>query len=467
VGIVHRDVKPSNLLLHPDGRLLLADFGVARALHGSPDASLTTAGMTMGTPEYMAPEQIRGEKVGPAADIYALGVVAYALLAAHTPFEIPALAHAGAAGIKDAGATQAETRAILERQLNDPPPPLRAQNGGVAPRLEEAIFWALAKAPTDRPPTAGAFVRAAREGSRSRSLSAFFSKTGGKAEVLLAGAFATTAFAPSLPRSVTPASAPVTPARGIQNVETFQNSQALMQSGDPDETPFGPDTPTVHDLPLLAGRPAPQWPSPTPNPQPKRPFSLMKLLVITASVLLACAFLASGASVVGYLLQNYSAASSSRSPAASATTQPTTTPDPTATVDASEILAVSSTSVSLPCRTGKRLPTVSLSNTGQDTAQWAASLSGPQIFVNPSSGTLDPGERQTITLYGLSFTTQDRQGTLRFTVAVGDQESAVAGPTISYTLQGCSRASIGDTQSLTAQSDGNTSSQHKRKRKQD
>jgi hypothetical protein len=121
--------------------------------------------------------------------------------------------------------------------------------------------------------------------------------------------------------------------------------------------------------------------------------------------------------------------------------------------------------VSLPCRTGKRLPTVSLSNTGQDTAQWAASLSGPQIFVNPSSGTLDPGERQTITLYGLSFTSQDRQGTLRFTVAVGDQESAVAGPTISYTLQGCSRASIGDTQSLTAQSDGNTSSQHKRKRK--
>src|SRR5262249_23755504 len=99
-GIVHRDVKPSNLLLHPDGRLMLADFGIARPL-GRPDAlgsvpdnphadpRLTQAGATMGTPEYMAPEQARGEGAEAASDIYALGVVAYEMLSGEPPFTGP------------------------------------------------------------------------------------------------------------------------------------------------------------------------------------------------------------------------------------------------------------------------------------------------------------------------------------------------------------------------------------------
>jgi serine/threonine protein kinase len=444
-GIVHRDVKPSNLLLHPDGRLLLTDFGVARTLHGSQDPDLTATGMTMGTPEYMAPELIRGERVGPTADVYALGVVAYTLLAGQTPFEAPALAQVEATKSHD---EQGEMRATLARQLHEPPPPLRAQRAGIAPRLEEAIFWALAKDPADRPPTAGAFVHAAREGSRSRALSAFFSMASGKADALLAASFAT-----SLPRFQPSASIAKTPARSVEG---------FMDPGDSTPPVSGPDTPTVHELPLLAGRPAPQWPSPRRGPEEKRPFSLTKLLLIAAGVLLGCALVTSGLGATGYLLQSLGNAPSSLAPIA--TSHPTTTPQPTATTAPSVILNASPTSVTLSCSSGKRRQSVTLKNTGQDTAQWTASLAGPQIAVNPSMGTLGPGERQTIMLSGFSLAGSDRQGTLQF-AADGADGVDNATVVVTYTLQSCIRNSNGDTnsiQSVSAHSDGNTGRQGKK-----
>jgi len=82
-GLVHRDVKPSNLLVDREGRVRLTDFGLARALDAS---SLTGTGKTLGTPAYMAPEQAAGKEAGPAADLYALGCVAYELLAGRPPF---------------------------------------------------------------------------------------------------------------------------------------------------------------------------------------------------------------------------------------------------------------------------------------------------------------------------------------------------------------------------------------------
>ena len=83
-GVVHRDVKPSNVLLHPDGTPVLADFGVARMLEGS--AFLTSAGVLVGTPAYMAPEVLDEGEAGPSVDLYALGVMLYEMLTGSVPF---------------------------------------------------------------------------------------------------------------------------------------------------------------------------------------------------------------------------------------------------------------------------------------------------------------------------------------------------------------------------------------------
>jgi tRNA A-37 threonylcarbamoyl transferase component Bud32 len=135
-GIVHRDVKPQNVLLDESGRVYLADFGIAKILESS--GGLTASGMITGTPQYMAPEQATGLKIGPAADVYALGIVAYEMLTGRVPFS-------------------ADTPvAVLMKHVQEPLPlpPLDV----VPEPMLRALLKATAKKPEDRWPTAGAFV---------------------------------------------------------------------------------------------------------------------------------------------------------------------------------------------------------------------------------------------------------------------------------------------------------------------
>jgi serine/threonine-protein kinase len=132
-GIVHRDVKPGNILL--SGRsAVIADFGIARVLGQAADEGrLTTTGLTVGTPLYMAPEQSAGAKrLDGRADLYSLACVVYEMLAGAPPF------------------TGSTTQAIQARHALDPPPPLHTVRPGVPPALERAVLQGLAKVPADR-----------------------------------------------------------------------------------------------------------------------------------------------------------------------------------------------------------------------------------------------------------------------------------------------------------------------------
>lgn len=141
-GIIHRDIKPANILL--EGRhAVLADFGIARAiLEASTGSRLTGTGSSVGTPGYMAPEQLAGDVVDARADVYALAVVGYEMLAGKPPF---------------AGPT---AQAVMAAHLTEPPRPLVELRPEVPKALSDAISRALSKSPGDRFLTAGQFAAA-------------------------------------------------------------------------------------------------------------------------------------------------------------------------------------------------------------------------------------------------------------------------------------------------------------------
>ncbi|MCM0678486.1 serine/threonine protein kinase, partial [Micromonospora phytophila] len=138
-GIVHRDVKPGNLLVKRDGRVVLVDFGIARS---GTTAGITAANVVLGTASYMSPEQAANQPVSPATDIYALGAVAYFCLAGRPPFD---------------GDNPLQ---VALRHLQDEPAPLPP---GTPPPVVALVERAMAKRPGERYPDAAALADAAAE----------------------------------------------------------------------------------------------------------------------------------------------------------------------------------------------------------------------------------------------------------------------------------------------------------------
>ena len=142
LGVIHRDIKPENILLQ-NGHALVADFGIALAVQSAGGARMTQTGLSLGTPQYMSPEQAMGERaIDARSDVYALGAVTYEMLTGDPPF------------------TGSTVQAIVARVLTEKPTALRTLRDTVPPDIEYAVLKALAKLPADRFATATAFSTA-------------------------------------------------------------------------------------------------------------------------------------------------------------------------------------------------------------------------------------------------------------------------------------------------------------------
>jgi len=221
-GVVHRDVKPGNLLLTSNGALRVADFGIASAagLH-----SLTLTGTVLGTAGYLSPEQARGEKATPASDRYALAIVAYELLTGHRPFE----------------AESATAEAAAHVQAEVPP---------VSPRVDPVLRQALAKNPDERYPTAKAFVAALEEA--------------------LGGGAATTRVLPIARRRIWPLVAAIVVAAVLAGagLAALLRDDGGNQAAPPTTSAQPPPPPPPQPPPPPPPAPPPQPPPPPPPPPP-------------------------------------------------------------------------------------------------------------------------------------------------------------------------------------------------------
>jgi tRNA A-37 threonylcarbamoyl transferase component Bud32 len=183
-GILHRDVKPANVLLTRDGRAVVTDFGIARMVMS---AELTRTGVGVGTPEYMSPEQARGEGVDERADLYSLAVMAYEMATGRAPFS-------------------ADTPlAVVLKHLNDPLPPPSSIDPDIGESTDRVLMKALAKSPFDRYASATEFAQALAE--------AFAEDERDRTSTFVRPAPAPSASAAPAAAAVTVSAAPPPPAR--------------------------------------------------------------------------------------------------------------------------------------------------------------------------------------------------------------------------------------------------------------
>ena len=141
-GVIHRDIKPENILMH-DGQALVADFGIALAVSAAGGHRLTETGLSLGTPQYMSPEQAMGDReVDARSDVYSLGAVLYEMLAGDPPY------------------TGSTAQAIVAKVITEKPPLITLSRDTVPPHVAAALYKALAKLPADRFHTAAQFAEA-------------------------------------------------------------------------------------------------------------------------------------------------------------------------------------------------------------------------------------------------------------------------------------------------------------------
>ena len=213
-GVIHRDVKPGNLLVSDAEVVKLADFGIARATDQS---SITQVGSVLGTAAYLAPEQARGEEAGPRADLYSLGVVTYQLLSARLPYEAASLTE------------------LALKQQREAPIPLERLNPEVPRTLSDAVAMALALDKAQRPPHAADFAEALRSGARGidpyTAITRYHPRT--------PSAEAPTAYIPTAAtRHLPPQSHPPAPRRDDSDATRLSD----RPPGLPRERPAGPRT---------------------------------------------------------------------------------------------------------------------------------------------------------------------------------------------------------------------------------
>ena len=188
-GVIHRDVKPHNMVMNEDGRLKVTDFGIARAGNAQ---QMTEVGSIVGTAQYLSPEQARGHAVGPQSDLYSMGIVLYEMLTGELPFT---------------GGSAVE---IAMKQVSDTPPPLHEQNRLVSPAMEQVVMRALAKDPALRYSSARAMADELRRVGRGGAAS---SETVQATRVISAAEAARAESATSVLRPAPPAEPPAGPKR--------------------------------------------------------------------------------------------------------------------------------------------------------------------------------------------------------------------------------------------------------------
>lgn len=237
-GIIHRDIKPGNILLGANGDVKVADFGIARALG---DSTVTGTGSTMGTPHYIAPELVQGAPASPASDLYAVGAVLYEMLTGCRPFD-------GDTPIAIA----------LARMQTDPVPP-RLLDRSIPPWLEHVVLRALARDPSNRFPAARAMHLALSERGVPVPTSMLESRPSDDT-VELAVAPADHAPRPRSTRTIAAMLRPwIIPAAAIVLLAAFVSLPLLTSA--PDRARAHASQPRVRVQPVTA--------APTPTPQPK------------------------------------------------------------------------------------------------------------------------------------------------------------------------------------------------------